>query len=315
MAYERAKDTNPDPITGEPGAHPVGTGLGAATGGAIAGAAVGAVAGPIGATLGGVAGAVTGGLAGKATAETINPTAEEAYWRAAYRSEPYFESDRTYDDYHPAYALGWAGIGTYGGEFDVAEPRLATEWERNRGASRLEWDNARPAVRAAWDRARGSASPGHPAGEVVKNEDVVDVLNDLLESCRDGEYGFRTSAEHAKSADIKTLLLRHANECNAAALELEREVLRLGGQPAKGGTASGAMHRGWVAVRAALTTQDDKAVLEECERGEDTAVARYRKALKQTLPADVRQLVEQQARGAQRNHDEVKALRDAFKKA
>ena len=51
-------------------------------------------------------------------------------------------------------------------------------------------------------------------------------------------------------------------------------------------------------------------MLEECERGEDAAVARYRKALKEELPPDVRSLVERQAEGAQRNHDQIKQLRD-----
>ncbi|MGP1693055.1 MAG: ferritin-like domain-containing protein, partial [Giesbergeria sp.] len=97
-------DANRDPITNEPGAHPVGTGLGAVVGGAAAGAATGAFGGPVGAAIGGVVGAVAGGLAGKAAAEAVNPTAEEAYWREAYRDEDYVTQERTYDDYHPAYA-------------------------------------------------------------------------------------------------------------------------------------------------------------------------------------------------------------------
>ncbi len=68
-------------------------------------------------------------------------------------------------------------------------------------------------------------------------------------------------------------------------------------------------------MKTALSTRDDKAVLEECERGEDAAVARYRKALKASLPASVRSLVERQAEGAQRNHDEVRDLRDRYKAA
>lgn len=75
---------------------------------------------------------------------------------------------------------------------------------------------------------------------------------------------------------------------------------------------AGALHRGWVSVKSALSVHDDKAVLQECERGEDAAVARYRKALKATLPLDVRALVERQSQGAQRNHDEVRGLRDTF---
>src|SRR5687768_18466963 len=89
-AYERdAKrgDANRDPISGAPGAHPVGTGLGAAAGGMAAGAAVGTVAGPVGTAVGAAGGAVVGGLAGKGSAEMIDPTAEEAYWRENYDTQ------------------------------------------------------------------------------------------------------------------------------------------------------------------------------------------------------------------------------------
>jgi len=152
------------------------------------------------------------------------------------------------------------------------------------------------------------------AGE-IDNDDVIDTLNDLLESARDGEYGFHASAEHADSGQLKGIFQRHSRECAAAAAELEREIRARGGEPVSGGTVAGALHRGWVSVKTALSTQDDKAVLEECERGEDAAVARYRKALKANLPQDLRALVQRQADGAQRNHDEVKALRDSFNPA
>src|SRR3954468_14331864 len=79
---------NRDPITGEPGAHPIGTGVGAAAGGAT-GAAIGAVGGPAGAAVGLVAGAVVGGLAGKAGGESVNPTVEDAYWRETHPLQPY----------------------------------------------------------------------------------------------------------------------------------------------------------------------------------------------------------------------------------
>jgi len=144
------KDLNPDPITGEPGSHPVGTGIGAA-GGAVAGAAAGAIGGPIGMAVGGVVGAVVGGLAGKAAAEAIDPTAEEAHWRDNYDREPYYEPGRKYDDYGPAYRLGVTGRQQYD-DWDSAEPRLASEWESARGGSSLSWDQAKPASRAAWHR-------------------------------------------------------------------------------------------------------------------------------------------------------------------
>ena len=82
---------NRDPLTGAPGAHPVGTAAGAVAGGIAAGAAVGTVAGPVGTAIGAAVGAVVGGLAGKGIAEQIDPTAEDAYWRDNYSSRPYVE--------------------------------------------------------------------------------------------------------------------------------------------------------------------------------------------------------------------------------
>jgi uncharacterized protein (TIGR02284 family) len=170
---------------------------------------------------------------------------------------------------------------------------------------------------AAEEREEGAAaavgrmqSAGDNRGDTA---DVIDVLQDLVECCKDGEYGFRASAEQADRADLKTLLLQRADDCRAGAHELNQLIRECGGKAEDGGSAMGAIHRGWVAVKAALSTYDDKAVLEECERGEDNARARYRKALEKPLPAHVRQVVERQSQGVQRNHDQVKMLRDGLR--
>lgn len=307
---------NRDPITGAPGAHPVGTGLGA-VGGGLAGAAAGSLAGPIGTVVGLVAGAVAGGLGGKAAAEGVNPTAEDAYWRENHGRQPYVEQGRAYDDYAPAYEMGWSGRGTRGTDFETAEPLLASEWETRRGASSLEWEQARPATEAAWDRAdevyyakqaNGSDIVSH---EDLSDDDVVDVLNDLLENARDGEYGFRTCAEQVETAQAKQLFASRAEGCRQAGEELMQLIRSYGGEPASGGTAAGALHRGWVQVKGGVGADSELSILESCERGEDTAVARYRKALKQSLPADVRAVVQRQADGAQQNHDRIRDLRNA----
>jgi len=345
MAAEE-RDMNRDPITNEPGAHPVGTGVGA-TGGAVAGAAAGAIGGPIGAAVGGVVGAVVGGLAGKAAAEAVNPTAEEAFWKENYVKEPYYEQGRTFDDYGPAYRLGLSGRSRYEDPWTSVEPRLASEWETTRGNSTLNWDRASQASRAAWDRADtqyrsagsstgvgstgvgsmagsssvgGSAAGTGAAGAVGamqsagdnsgSNADVIDVLKDLVECCKDGEYGFRECAEQAERQDLKTMFLQRADDCRNGAQELNQLVRQHGGTAEEGGSAMGAMHRGWVSIKSKLTSYDDKAVLEECERGEDNAKARYKKALDKNLPPAVRQVVERQYQGVQRNHDQIKMLRD-----
>ena len=148
----KKRDWNEDPITGEPGAHPVGVGVGTA-GGAAAGAAVGSVAGPVGTVAGAIIGGVTGGLAGKAAAEGIDPTAEDAYWRKNYRKREYVQKGEKYDTYRPAYQYGWESGSKYSGKtFDKVESKLAKDWDKARGNTGLAWDRARDAVRDAFDR-------------------------------------------------------------------------------------------------------------------------------------------------------------------
>lgn len=149
---DKGKDMNRDPITGAPGAHPVGVGAGTA-GGALAGAAVGGMAGPVGAAVGAVAGGIGGAMAGKAAAEKVNPTAEENYWREAHTREPYYASGLTYDDYAPAYRTGWEGAERYRGRrFEDVDSDLERHYEGIKGKSRLAWEDARHASRAAWHR-------------------------------------------------------------------------------------------------------------------------------------------------------------------
>ncbi len=147
----------------------------------------------------------------------------------------------------------------------------------------------------------------------MDRDDVAETLNDLIENCKDGEYGFRTCAEHAKAPGIKSVFTQRAADCRQAAQELQTLVTQFGGSPDTGGTAAGAVHRGWVAVRGALSFNDDQAMLNECERGEDIALNRYRKALEEDLPAEVEQVVRRQYEGARRNHDQIKALRESNK--
>jgi hypothetical protein len=153
-------DRNPDPITNEPGAHPVGVGVGAAAGGAAAGAAAGAVAGPVGAAVGAVVGGVAGGFAGKAVAEKIDPTTENAYWRDNYATRPYYDSSVTYDEFAPAYRYGWESRTRYPDRrFDDVESDLESGWTKAKAKSKLGWEKAKLAARDAWDRVE-RAIPG-----------------------------------------------------------------------------------------------------------------------------------------------------------
>jgi uncharacterized protein (TIGR02284 family) len=147
------------------------------------------------------------------------------------------------------------------------------------------------------------------------DKDVVSQLNELIETSKDGEQGFLKAARDSKSPELKALFAEGATRCAAGARELQDLVRGLGGDPEKSGSATAALHRGWISVKEALSARDDKAILEEVERGEDYAKAQYRKATEMALPPNVKAVVERQYRGVVANHDKVKALRERYRAA
>ena len=82
----------------------------------------------------------------------INPTAEDAYWRRAFRDEPYYKPELTFDDYGAAFRVGYTGPLRRDGSFTFLEELLREDWNRVKGRSRLSWTEARQATRAAWER-------------------------------------------------------------------------------------------------------------------------------------------------------------------
>jgi uncharacterized protein (TIGR02284 family) len=141
---------------------------------------------------------------------------------------------------------------------------------------------------------------------------VVSVLNDLVETSKDGEKGFLKAAEDAHDEQLKAVFRSSAEDCARGARELQDAVQAMGGKPETGGSVSGALHRGWVDVKSAVTDRSDHAILVECEKGEDVAKKRYHDALEKELPADVRVIVERQYQGVLKTHDRVRDLRDQY---
>ncbi|HSR64056.1 MAG TPA: hypothetical protein VLM17_00405 [Xanthomonadaceae bacterium] len=154
MSVNESRDMNRDPITGTPGSHPLGTGVGAA-GGALAGAAIGSLFGPIGTLVGGALGTIGGGAAGHTAAERVDPTGEATYWRENVSTRPYYKSTYDFDtDYAPAYAYGSDARARHADRRwdDRLENDLASGWDKAKAKSRLTWAEAKDAVRDAWNR-------------------------------------------------------------------------------------------------------------------------------------------------------------------
>ena len=148
---------------------------------------------------------------------------------------------------------------------------------------------------------------------MIDTDEIRSTLNGLIETLKDGEQGFRESADKMKNTSYAATFRSIASERASAASELQAEVARLGGKPETSGSAGGALHRGWIGLKAALTGDSDQGILEEAERGEDNAVKNYRDALSKDLPADIRGIIERQYRQVQQRHNEVRAMRDAAK--
>ena len=142
-------------------------------------------------------------------------------------------------------------------------------------------------------------------------EQAVKALNHLIETCKDGENGFRTAAGGVKRPDLKQLFGSYANQRGLFASELQGEVQRLGGKPETGGSVSAAVHRGWINIKSLVTGQDEAAIIAECEQGEDVALKVYEEALQADLPADIDVVVRRQLAQVREAHDRVRTLKVA----
>jgi uncharacterized protein (TIGR02284 family) len=145
-------------------------------------------------------------------------------------------------------------------------------------------------------------------------EKIVNILNDLIRINHDRVVGYEKAIDELKDtdADLKALFGRYINESRQYAHELTQEVSRLGGSPTDGTTNSGKIYRVWMDLKAAISGKDRKAILENCEFGEDAAQKAYDLALNSDvdLEPSLRDMVVRQKAVLKTGHDEVKRLRD-----
>ena len=131
------------------------------------------------------------------------------------------------------------------------------------------------------------------------------IMNRLIEMCRDEELALQYAADHVKDPSARTLLMEFAARRAQFAADLLPHAQRLGGAEAADGTTRGALHRGWMALKNALSRSSDRAMLTEAEHSEDLALATYERALNEMLPPTARDLVERQCAEIRLAHDRV----------
>jgi len=148
------------------------------------------------------------------------------------------------------------------------------------------------------------------------NTEVIGTLNDLIETCKDGEQGFRAAAEAAGKEwdpEMRTLFNLYAQQRARFAAELQNEVLHRGGDPTNSGHVTAAFHRGWTNLKLAVSGHDEASIVAECEAAEGSAMRNYENALKTTLPADLMEIVETQYEEIRLAHERVQRLERAVK--
>ncbi len=145
---------------------------------------------------------------------------------------------------------------------------------------------------------------------------MISTINGLIETLKDGQEGFRQAAEAVKDSELKSLFNELSLQRSRFAGELQSEVIGLGeSKPEDSSSTAGALHRTWINLKAAITSRDDHAILAECERGEDSAVAAYKKAMEEEISSPIRDVISRQYTDVKAAHDRVRDLRDATKKS
>ena len=148
-----------------------------------------------------------------------------------------------------------------------------------------------------------------------QTKENISIINRLVETLKDGQEGFREASEAVQSSQLKTLFGEYSLQRSKFAGELQEYAIKDLGESAPENTSStaGAMHRAWINIKSAVSSRDDHTILAECERGEDSAVAEYKRAMEGNLPSPLADIISRQYTDIKAAHDHVRSLRDASK--
>ena len=145
-----------------------------------------------------------------------------------------------------------------------------------------------------------------------QTNESLSTINRLVETLKDGQEGFREASEAVQDHQLKSLFSEYSLQRSKFAGELQNYAIQLGEpDPENTSSTAGALHRAWINIKSAVSSRDDHAILSECERGEDSAVAEYKRAMEGKLPSPLADIISRQYTDIKAAHDHVRSLRDA----
>jgi uncharacterized protein (TIGR02284 family) len=156
-----------------------------------------------------------------------------------------------------------------------------------------------------WTSARDHITPRSIEEGFMGEQTKRAVLDQLIETCKDGERGFLYATNYVHDPLIKAIFTEAASQRQRFAVDLLPHAQRLGGENEAAGTTTAALHRGWMTIKDTLSGHDAQAIIREAERGEEAALAAYEDALEEMLPPTTRDVIERQYADVRRTHDRI----------
>lgn len=242
---------------------------------------------------------------GNPTIQATQDVLQDAFWHDHYHLQPYYVSGRGYDQYRPAYELGWKAAVQYPGDLNSVLPVLEAQWPGAKGTSLLAWRQVSKAVQAAWERMRLTDS-----ALGLSRVQVLSVLQGLQRLNIQTVKSLQVAITQAPPGLVQQMLQRHLQAFEAASAELVHEFALPGPSNEHGERAfSASLLRGWESLKAVMVPQSNEAVLDASEDAERMLLMAYRAALRQGLPEAARAVLLRQAMAVQRGIEALHWLR------
>jgi uncharacterized protein (TIGR02284 family) len=142
------------------------------------------------------------------------------------------------------------------------------------------------------------------------HSDEIGTLNTLIATTIDSITGYENSARDIENQRLAGIFRQRADERQKVVEDLRSEVRRLGGDPEEGGSFLGKAHQRFEDLKSAVTGQDEQAIVNEVERGEDYLKEKWQAALQSgTLKGESHDVVERCYQSIKSGHDQISQLK------